>query len=101
MWAKYRLEIIAVAAIVCFCGVFLYTSSLNADAEYAGSDTLGSSRAAELAGISEDDFQPLVPQWEPPSGEIESGLFALQAAAGGIIVGWVFGFWRGQKNRST
>jgi len=101
MWRKYRLEVIAVVAILCFCGIFLYTSSLMDDAEYAGSDTLGASRVAELAGISEEDFQPLVPQWEPPSGEIESGLFALQAAVGGIIVGWVFGYWRGQKNRST
>ncbi|MCU0632153.1 MAG: cobalt transport protein CbiN [Methanolinea sp.] len=101
MWSRYRLEIVAIVAIVCFCGVFLYTSSLMNDAEYAGSDTLGSAGVAELTGVSEEAFQPLVPQWEPPSGEIESGLFALQAAVGGIFVGWVFGYWKGQKNRST
>jgi len=101
MWSRYRLEIVAIVAIACFCGVFLYTSSLMSDAEFAGSDTLGSARVAELTGVSEEEFQPLVPQWEPPSGEIESGLFALQAAVGGIFVGWVFGYWKGQKNRST
>ena len=34
--------------------------------------------------------------WEPPSGEIESLLFALQAAIGAIIIGYFFGYWRGQ-----
>lgn len=101
MWARYRLEILAIVAILCFCGIFLYSSVLLGDAEYAGSDTIGSSRVAELAGVPEEDFQPLIPQWEPPSGEIESCLFALQAAIGGIFVGWVFGYWKGQKSRSS
>lgn len=101
MFSRYRLEIVALVAILCFCGLFLYTSSILRDAKYAGSDTVGSSKIAELAGLSEEDFQPLVPQWEPPSGEIESCLFALQAAIGGIFVGWVFGYWKGQKSRST
>ena len=30
------------------------------------------------------------------SGEIESLLFALQAAIGAIIIGYFFGYWRGQ-----
>ena len=34
---------------------------------------------------------------EPPSGEIESLLFALQAAIGAIIIGYAFGYWRGQS----
>lgn len=101
MWARYRLEILAIVATICFCGIFLYSSVLLGDAEYAGSDTIGSSRVAELAGVSEEDFQPLIPQWEPPSGEIESCLFALQAAIGGIFVGWVFGYWKGQKSKSS
>lgn len=100
MFSRYRLEVLALVAILCFCGLFLYTSSIMGDAEYAGSDTIGSSKVAEIAGLSEEDFQPLVPQWEPPSGEIESCLFALQAAIGGIFVGWVFGYWKGQKSRS-
>lgn len=100
MFPRYRLEVLALVAILCFCGLFLFTSSIMGDAEYAGSDTIGSSKVAEIAGLSEEDFQPLVPQWEPPSGEIESCLFALQAAIGGIFVGWVFGYWKGQKSRS-
>jgi cobalt/nickel transport protein len=97
MLRKYRLEIISVIAVIGFCALFLYTSSLLADAEFAGSDTAGSSQIAEITGKAEEDYQPLIGQWVPPSGEIESGLFALQAAIGGILVGWVFGYWKGQK----
>ncbi len=101
MFSRYSLEVLTLVAILCFCGLFLYASSIMGEAEFAGSDTVGSSKVAELAGLPEENFQPLVPQWEPPSGEIESCLFALQAAIGGIFVGWVFGFWKGQKSRST
>lgn len=98
---KYRLEILAILAILGFCALFLYTSSIMSDAEFAGADTIGSSKVAEITGRSEEEFQPLIWQWTPPSGEIEAGIFALQAAIGGIMVGWVFGYWRGQKKRET
>ncbi|KUG14910.1 additional substrate-specific component cbin of cobalt ecf transporter [hydrocarbon metagenome] len=96
---RYRLEILAIIAVFAFCALFLYTSSIMADAEFAGSDTLGSTQIAEITGKAEEEFQPLVWQWAPPSGEIEAGIFALQAAIGGIMVGWVFGYWKGQKKR--
>jgi len=96
---RYRLEILAIIAVLGFCALFLYTSSIMTDAEFAGADTLGSSKVAEITGKAEEEFQPLVWQWAPPSGEIEAGIFALQAAIGGIMVGWVFGYWKGQKKR--
>lgn len=97
MARKYMLEILAAVAIVGFCLLFLYTSSTMEGAEFAGSDNVGSGLIAELSGKPVDSFAPLIPQWEPPSGEIESCLFALQAAIGGIFVGGVFGYWLGQK----
>jgi cobalt/nickel transport protein len=97
---RYTLEILTVIAIVAFCGVFLYTSSTMRGAEFAGSDTVGSGLIAKLSGTPVENFQPLIPQWEPPSVEIESCLFALQAAVGGILVGGVFGFWIGQKKKA-
>jgi cobalt/nickel transport protein len=97
MVLKYRLEILAVIAVLVFCGLFLYTSSIMHEAEFAGSDTVGSEKISELAGVPVDEIVPLIPQWVPPSGEIESALFALQAAIGGIMVGLVFGYWIGQK----
>ena len=93
----YVLEILAVVAILAFCGVFLFTSSTMTGAEFAGSDNVGSGMIAELSCKSVDSFTPLIPQWEPPSSEIESCLFALQAAFGGILVGGVFGYWLGQR----
>ncbi len=100
MGFRYGLELLAILAILAFCTLFLAASTMMNDAEFAGSDTVGSSLVAELSGTAEEDFQPIIGQWTPPSGEIEAGLFALQAAIGGIMVGWVFGYWRGQKNRS-
>ncbi len=99
MAKNYFLEILAVVAILAFCGVFLYTSSTMTGAEFAGSDNVGSGMIAELSGKTVDSFTPLIPQYEPPSGEIESCLFALQAAFGGILIGGVFGFWLGQARR--
>lgn len=97
---KYSLEILTVIAIVVFCALFLYTSATMSGAEFAGSDNVGSGLIAKLSGIPVENFQPLIPQWQPPSGEIEACLFALQAAIGGILVGGVFGFWIGQSYRS-
>ena len=101
MLQKYRLEIIALLVVISFCAMFVYISAMTVDAEFAGSDTLGSSKIAELTGIPEEEFKPLVPQWTPPSGEIESALFALQAAVGGIVLGWVLGYWKGQKRNPS
>jgi len=97
---KYALEILTVIAIIAFCVLFLYTSLTMSGAEFSGSDTVGSGLIAKLSGIPEENFSPLIPQWIPPSGEIEACLFALQAAVGGIFVGGVFGYWIGQKNKA-
>jgi cobalt/nickel transport protein len=97
---KYKLEILMLIAIGIFCGLFLYTSSTMSGAEFAGSDTIGSGLIAELSGTPLENFHPIIPQWEPPSGEIESCLFALQAAFGGILVGGIFGFWIGQTKKA-
>lgn len=97
---RYTLEILTIVAILAFCLVFLYTSSSMEGAEFAGSDNVGSGLIAQLSGKSVEDFTPLIPQWEPPSGEIEACLFALQAAVGGILVGGVFGYWLGLRNKA-
>ena len=101
MGSRYRLEFLAILAVLGFCALFLYTSSIMNEAEFAGSDTVGSSQIADYLGIAEEEFQPIIGQWVPPSGEIESALFALQAVIWGIMVGWVFGYWKGQKKKSA
>jgi cobalt/nickel transport protein len=97
---KYTLETLTVIAIIVFCALFLYTSSTMTGAEFAGSDNVGSGLIAQLSGTPLENFQPLIPQWTPPSGEIEACLFALQAAIGGVLVGGVFGFWIGQAKKA-
>lgn len=96
---RYRLELIALMAVLGYIIVFLYTSAAAPGAEFAGSDTVGSSQVAAITGKAVETFHPLIPQWVPPSGEIEAALFALQAACGGLIAGYIFGLWKGEKNR--
>ncbi len=58
------------------------------DAAFSGSD----GEAEALIGEIRPDYKPWAsPLWEPPSGEIESLLFALQAAIGAGLVGFYFG----------
>jgi cobalt/nickel transport protein len=97
---KYTLEVLCVLAIFGFCAAFFYTSIVSPSAGFTGSDNAGSSLIAELSGKPLATFQPLIPQWEPPSSEIEACLFALQAAVGGILVGGIFGYWIGQNRNA-
>jgi cobalt/nickel transport protein len=97
---RYMLEVLSVLAILGFSAAFFYTSIASPNAGFTGSDNVGSGLIAELSGKPLTAFQPLIPQWEPPSSEIEACLFALQAAVGGILVGGVFGYWIGQKSKA-
>ena len=96
MIGKYKLELITVIAVIAFCAIFLYVSA-GGTHEFSGSDDVGSQKISELTGHPVDSFKPLIPQYEPPSGEIESTLFALQASFGGLVLGLVFGYWLGQR----
>lgn len=76
---KNGLLLAATAAIVVFPLVMVH-------GKYEGSDDQGT-QAIEATGYK-PWFQPI---WTPPSGEIESLLFALQAALGAGILGYVIG----------
>ena len=57
-------------------------------AEFAGSDD----QATKLIEHSAPGYRRWAePVWKPPSGEIESLLFALQAALGAGVLGYYFG----------
>ncbi len=99
MIQNYKLELITLIAIMGFIIVFLMVSA-GGGHEFAGSDNVGSEKIAELSGKPVDSFQPLIPQYEPPSGEIEATLFALQCSFGALILGLIFGYWIGQRKRS-
>lgn len=63
--------------------------------EFGGADGEAEAAITEIATDYEPWFEPL---WEPPSGEIESMLFSLQAAFGSGIICFGMGWFMGRKN---
>ncbi|MFJ7290337.1 energy-coupling factor ABC transporter substrate-binding protein [Streptomyces collinus] len=61
---------------------------------FTGSDGEAETAITELKPDYEPWFSPL---YEPPSGEIESGLFSLQAALGAGVLAYYFGLRRGRR----
>lgn len=65
------------------------------NAEFGGAD----GQAGKVITEVEPDYEPWFNAiWEPPSGEIESLLFSLQAALGAIIIGYVIGYGKARKS---
>ncbi|MEU0584636.1 energy-coupling factor ABC transporter substrate-binding protein [Streptomyces sp. NPDC006132] len=61
---------------------------------FTGADAQAETAITELDPGYEPWFSPL---YEPPSGEIESALFALQAAIGAGVLAYYFGLRRGRR----
>lgn len=61
---------------------------------FAGADAEAETAITEI----EPDYEPwFSPLYEPPSGEIESALFAVQAALGAGVLAYYFGVRRGRR----
>ncbi|MFJ8149086.1 energy-coupling factor ABC transporter substrate-binding protein [Streptomyces sp. NPDC096048] len=61
---------------------------------FAGADVEAETAITEI----EPDYEPwFSPLYEPPSGEIESALFAVQAAIGAGVLAYYFGLRRGRR----
>ncbi|MFE3323559.1 energy-coupling factor ABC transporter substrate-binding protein [Streptomyces sp. NPDC059176] len=86
------LLLIAVAALA----VLPLVLGLGDDKEepFTGADAQAETAITEMAPHYEPWFSPL---YEPPSGEIESALFALQAALGAGVLAYYFGLRRGRR----
>ncbi|OGI20974.1 MAG: cobalt ABC transporter substrate-binding protein CbiN [Candidatus Melainabacteria bacterium RIFOXYA2_FULL_32_9] len=62
--------------------------------EFTGAD----GKAEELITAISSNYKPWIePLWEPPSGEVESLLFTLQAAIGASFIGYFIGLAHGRK----
>lgn len=85
---RYGVEIAAFCVIAAVT-VLVLLAMQDAGNAWAGSDTQAEEVIGEVTGGYEPWMQPL---WEPPSGEIESFLFSLQAAAGALVIGLFFGY---------
>ena len=69
---------------------------LNPSASFTGTDDA----AGELVAAANPQYQRWSrPVWEPPGKEVESLLFALQAAIGAGVLGYVIGRRRGRLDR--
>ena len=66
------------------------------DAEFSGADGEAEKAITEINADYKPWFSPL---FEPKSGEVESLLFALQAAIGSGIVFYGLGYMRGRKKK--
>ena len=87
-----KMELIVAAILVVFIGAFAYVSSTG-NHEWSGSDDQAGNVIDKLTGGTYEPWAQSI--WTPPSGEIESLLFALQAAFGAIIIGYFLGYYRG------
>ncbi|HWR26041.1 MAG TPA: energy-coupling factor ABC transporter substrate-binding protein [Methanosarcina sp.] len=89
-----KLELIVLAIVLIFAIQFIYMSSTT-DAGYEGADGQAEGAIKEITGGT---YEPIAkPIWEPPSGEIESLLFGLQAAIGAGVLGYFLGYYRAKK----
>ncbi|MBF2067563.1 MAG: energy-coupling factor ABC transporter substrate-binding protein [Calothrix sp. C42_A2020_038] len=62
--------------------------------EFSGADEQAEQAITELQPQYKPWFQPIV---ELPSGEVESLLFAVQAAGGAGVIGYVIGLYKGRS----
>ena len=93
--AARNLVLLAAAAAV---AVLPLTVAFTREAAFQGADNRAQAAILEM----HPDYRPwFTPVWEPPSGEIASLLFALQAALGAGFLGYYFGLRRGQAPRQA
>lgn len=82
--AKLVLVLLLIAIIIAIFPLLIIT-----DSEFAGADGLAEEIIAEIS----PDYEPWASSLiEPPGGETESLLFALQAAIGAGILSFGFGY---------
>ncbi|MFZ5650444.1 MAG: energy-coupling factor ABC transporter substrate-binding protein [Bacillota bacterium] len=74
----------------------VFPVALNRQSEFMGAD----SRAQEIIGEIKPGYsQWFQSLWRPPGSEVESLIFALQAALGSGFIGYYIGFKKGRAGR--
>lgn len=84
--------LLLIVAVLAFSPLFLARNG-----KFAGADD----RAEKAISTIDANYKPwFKPLWEPPSGEVESFLFALQAALGSGFVFYYLGYVKGKHSAS-
>ena len=91
---KRNIILLVLAVAICVAPMIMYSGLGEDEGFFSGTDDVASG-IVEKTGY---EPKPII-LWEPPSGEIESLLFAVQAVIGGIILGYFVGYWQGQASR--
>lgn len=96
MKRRVSTNLVLVLAIIALVAVPLVV--YGSSASFKGSDDQGSSTVHAVDPHYKVWFHPL---FEPSSSEVESGLFALQAGGGGVILGFVLGRLSARRRKDT
>lgn len=78
-------------------GLLISALIINKDAEFSGADAQAKKVIADVDPTYHPWFTPI---WEPPSPEVESLLFAVQAAIGTGFICFYLGYKCGQKKKT-
>ena len=70
---------------------------LNKEGAFSGADDQAVDMIKDIRPGYEPWFKNI---WEPPSSEVESFLFAVQAGIGAGFIGYFFGFYQGKRKAS-
>lgn len=85
--------LIVLAAVIAVFPMFFHLGDPEEE-PFGGAD----GAATELIEESNPDYEPwFEPVVDELPGEVESGLFALQAGLGGGVLGYALGFYRGRS----
>jgi cobalt/nickel transport protein len=86
---KKHVIMLFIALLIVAIPFFLYSG--KGDGYFSGSDDKGS------LAIEETGYHPWFSSIWKPSSEMESLLFALQAAIGALIIGYFLGYYTGKR----
>jgi cobalt/nickel transport protein len=87
-----------IVLILCVILLAIIPLFIAKNAEFGGADDAAETAITEINA----DYKPwFAPLFEPSSGEIESLLFALQAALGAGVVGYGLGYLKARRQKGT